>query len=79
MIIEIHKDKIKRCYNKNMKWHNVYGPDEIRSDGYKLYCINGEFHNPNGPAAIYPNGNIEYWLDGIIYSKERWKELRHGY
>ncbi len=79
MIIDISEDKKKYCYNKNMEWHNSYGPDVIDYDGYKTYCINGNLHNVHGPAIIYSYGEKQYWLDDKKYFKEEWKIKRHDY
>ncbi len=79
MIIEIWKDKEKQSYNKNMKWHNSYGPDETECDRYKSYYINGKCHNIHGPAIIHSDGDIEYYLDDVYYTKEEWEKRRHDY
>ncbi len=79
MIINISEDKEKRCYNEANGFHNSYGSDETRSDGYKSYCINGKCHNPYGPAIIYPDGHKEYFLDNIRRIKIEWEKLRHDY
>ncbi len=79
MIIDIFKNKIKRCFNKNMKWHNSYGPDETYYNRYKAYYINGKCHNIHGPAIIHSDGDIEYYLDDVYYTKEEWENRRHDY
>ncbi len=79
MNIDIHKDKSKRCFNKDGDYHNSYGPDETECDGYKTYFINGGAHNLHGPAIIYPTGKEEYYLNSVKYSKEYWKIKRHEY
>jgi len=30
----------------------------------------GKLNNPNGPARVFPNGDKEYWFDGIYQGKE---------
>ncbi len=88
MIIDIYKDKHKRCWdNKNRDYHNSYDPDEINPGDYKTYRLHDKLHNIHGPAIIFLNdhvedclnGHIEYCLNNIIYSKERWERRRHGY
>ena len=55
----------------------------IEKDGSKTIVhtleINGEnkLHNWEGPALINENQNkIEYYLNGIEYSEDDWKEIR---
>ena len=55
----------------------------IEDDGSKTVVytleINGEnkLHNWEGPALINENQNkIEYYLNGIEYSEDDWKEIR---
>lgn len=46
-----------------------------KADGTIIYLFEGKLHNPEG-AALIPQGNIkkgEYYLNGIKFSKEKWK------
>lgn len=47
---------------------------EIYYHSHPMTCFykKGEYHNENGPAIIFPNGNKEYHLDGVLLSKEKW-------
>jgi hypothetical protein len=43
-----------------------------------IYIWDNKFHNWEGPAYI-PQGDkkkAEYYINGIKYSKEKWKELK---
>jgi len=43
-----------------------------------MYVWDGKLHNWNGPALI-PQGDkkkAEYYINGIKYSKEKWKEIK---
>ncbi len=79
MNIKIYNDKRKRCYNKDKRHHNLYGPDEIHCNGGKTYYINGNCHNVHGPAIIYRYDDVRYFLDGDKLTKKRWEQLRHEY
>ncbi len=46
------------------------------SDGTIMFMFDGKLHNWEGPAVI-PQGNNrlrEYYLNGIKYTEEEWKE-----
>ena len=50
----------------------------MKPDGTIAYTWDGKLHNWEGPALI-PEGNpkkAEYYLYGILKSKEEWKETR---
>ncbi|MCP4763381.1 MAG: hypothetical protein GY870_16535 [archaeon] len=77
MVIKIYTDKRKQCYNKNGRYHNEYGPDEINSKGYKSYCRYGFYHNVRGYAVIYSDGHKDvYYLNGIHYTEQHEWEIR---
>jgi len=44
--------------------------------GTTCYYLNGKLHREDGPAVIYPNGIIEYFLNGknITIEVEEWIE-----
>jgi len=49
---------IKRLNNGNKIINNIHG--------YIFYYNKkGEFHRDDGPAYVYPNGKVEYWLNGV--------------
>ncbi len=80
MIIDIYTDKRKQCYNKNIEYHNSYGPDEINSKGYKSYCRYGFYHNVHSYAVFHPEDDItKYYLDGDELTKKEWEQRRHEY
>jgi hypothetical protein len=46
------------------------------ADGTVMFMFDGKLHNWEGPAII-PQGNNrlrEYYLNGIKYTEEQWKE-----
>lgn len=53
-------------------WHgklnNMNGPAIDFENGYKVYAIDGVKNRPSseGPAVYYPNGDYEYWNDGVL-------------
>jgi len=51
-----------------------------KADGTIAYVFDGKLHNWEGPALI-PEGNErkrEYYLHGIQYTEEGWKEARRN-
>lgn len=58
--------------------NNKYQPSRKlkTADGTIMYMFDGKLHNWDGPALI-PEGNNrlrEYYLNGIKYTEEEWKE-----
>ena len=50
------------------------------ADGTQMFMFDGKLHNWEGPAVI-PQGNNrlrEYYLNGIKYTEEKWKEACKG-
>jgi hypothetical protein len=49
-----------------------------KADGTIAYVWEGKFHNWDGPALIPEGDNRkrEYYIHGIKYSEENWKEVR---
>lgn len=45
-----------------------------KEDGTIAFSCNGKLHNWDGPALIHPNGEEEYYLNGIKKTKDEWKE-----
>jgi hypothetical protein len=51
-----------------------------KADGTIAYVWEGKFHNWEGPALI-PGGDNrkrEYYIHGIQYSEDAWKEVRRN-
>jgi hypothetical protein len=49
----------------------------VTKDGTIMYMFDGKLHNWEGPALI-PEGNNrkrEYYINGIKYTEEKWKEI----
>ena len=74
MIITISRNKIKQSYADEIlhKNHNPYGPDETHPDGYRDYCIDGDYHNIYGPAQIREDNMKKYCLYGCDYTYDDW-------
>ena len=41
---------------------------------YMLFFQDGKLHDETAPAVIGPNGQIEYWLDGVQVSADEWEK-----
>lgn len=50
--------------------HRETGPAIESTDGYKAYYQNGKRHRLDGPARIWPDGEEQYCIDGVYYTKE---------
>jgi len=48
---------------------------KIKTSTGVMYVLNGKLHNDKGPALKPLKGKEEYYLFGIKYSKEKWKEM----
>lgn len=48
--------------------------NEKKSRRLRRWMRNGKFHRTNGPATINPDGNKEYWIDGIRLDRFTWAE-----
>lgn len=51
-----------------------------KADGTIAYVWEGKFHNWEGPALIPEGDNRkrEYYIHGIKYSEDAWKEVRRN-
>jgi hypothetical protein len=51
-----------------------------KADGTIAYIWEGKFHNWEGPALIPEGDNRkrEYYIHGIKYSEDAWKEVRRN-
>lgn len=45
-----------------------------KPDGTIAYIYDGKLHNWEGPALIKPDGNKEYYINGILKTEDEWKE-----
>lgn len=80
--------KIVDCYGSTMYFkdenltirHREDGPAIVYTDGGKEWYVDGLHHRIDGPAVDWVikhgvEGNYkEYWLDGIMYTKEEFDE-----
>ena len=48
----------------------------VKSDGTVAMTWDNKLHNWKGPALITPEGKKEYYLYGIEYTFDDWKERR---
>ena len=46
------------------------GPAITELDGKKLWFQNNKPHRIDGPAIVYPDGTVEYWINGEKTYKE---------
>lgn len=54
--------------------HCPNGPAVILGNGTKAWYQNDNFHREDGPAIEYASGEVQYWVNGIYFSKEDWME-----
>ncbi len=65
--------------NGNKMWylnghvHREDGPAIANSSGYKAWYKDGGYHRDDGPAREFPNGRVEYWLNGDHLTKDQWE------
>ena len=45
-------------------------------DGTIRYVKNGKLHNLEKEALIHPNGEIEYYINGFKFTKDKWEKVR---
>jgi hypothetical protein len=48
----------------------------IKEDGTKAKSWNGKLHSWDEAALVTPEGKKEYYLYGIQYTHEQWKETK---
>lgn len=48
-----------------LKGHTV----RVTEEGSEFWYLNNGFHREDGPAIMYEDGNVQWWLNDIIYSK----------
>lgn len=44
--------------------HRIGGP-AIEFGDFRVWYRHGLLHREDGPAIIYPNGDREFWIDGM--------------
>lgn len=47
-----------------------------KPDGTKAKSWNGKLHCWDGPALITPEGKKEYYIYGLQYTQDAWKEAK---
>lgn len=45
-------------------------------DGTIRFIKDNKLHNADGPALIHPNGKEEYYLNGILLTKDDFKKRK---
>ena len=48
----------------------------LKEDGTKAISWNGKLHSWDGPALVTPNGKKEYYIYGMEYTKDDYKERK---
>ncbi len=66
----VDEDGDIKYHNENGELHREDGPAYEDKHGYKVWLIKGKYHREDGPAFEYTDGDVEYWLNDIEYSKE---------
>jgi hypothetical protein len=56
------------CWFKDDKWHREDGPCLETLSGFKVWRIEGKCHRLDGPARIWPNGKVDWCINGIRYN-----------
>jgi hypothetical protein len=46
------------------------------TDGRVIHMLNGKLHNWDDAAIIHPNGKKEYYLFGILYTKDEFLDRK---
>jgi hypothetical protein len=77
----IYEDESKKYWYKNGKMHKEDGPAVIYKDeSKKFWYKKGKMHREDGPAVEWANGDKEWYLEGIQYTKKEFnnkiKELK---
>ena len=49
----------------------------IDADGWEVCVKNGRYHREDGPAVIYPNGETNWFINGIEYILDDWLETNN--
>jgi hypothetical protein len=49
-----------------------------KADGTVAWVFDGKLHNWEEPALILPDGKKEYYIHGIQYTFDDWKEARRN-
>jgi len=69
-LVRIWYDNAIAWFDSNGECHRDGDMPSYTSNIYMSYQIHGKWHRENGPAVIYPDGSVEYRLDGIKYTKD---------
>lgn len=50
-----------------------------KEDGTRALSFNNKLHSWDEPALVLPDGKKEYYIYGIEYTKEEWKEAKSNW
>lgn len=67
-------------YNGGKKIDNVDGlPNSFSAKEKEWRNASGELHRLDGPAVVRKDGSNEYWINGILYSFQDWKQAKKSH
>ena len=64
LIREVDRVGTVRYRNSDDQLHREDGPAVERSDGSRMWFLDGKLHREDGPAYECPDGSREWYLDG---------------
>lgn len=59
--------------------HGTNGKPAVEHvDGTTLWYVKGELHRIDGPAVEYPDGEVEFWFNGMeCYDFDEWLDVNY--
>ena len=56
----------------NGKLHRTDGPAVViqHEQLWRAWYTNGKLHRTDGPAVVHPNGDQEWWVDGVDITRQ---------
>ena len=73
LIREVDRVGTVRYRNSDDQLHREDGPAVERSDGSRMWYLNGKLHREDGPAVERPNGTRFWYRNGERLSKEEFE------
>ena len=70
LIREVDRVGTVRYRNSDDQLHREDGPAVERSDGSRLWFLDGKLHREDGPAVERPDGSCEWYLDGKLHRED---------
>lgn len=62
----------RKAWCINGKVHREDGPAYIHGD-YKSWFLDGKRHRKDGPAVEHSDGDVEYWINGVLYTEDEFE------